>query len=264
MAFQEAMVNNSATNLGSIFGKVKGPISKGYLELRNTNASDNPKVRFNYYESAEDLRRCVQGVKTVINVVNSKSFSSFRYQNTTIQDLIRLRLNNPVNLRPQNPNSTTSLEQFCIDTVMTQWHYHGGCEIGKVVDRDFKVLGVDSLRVIDASTFNFSPGTNPQATILMLGRYYINYSPNFDSNRLTISYIDNYMIVFISDSDIWDEGFCKVEELDDPIFVFIYTSLHDNLSLAKNKLKKGKYDGGTTWTLHVGLDQLLSFFALCF
>jgi len=26
------------------------------------------------------------------------------------------------------------------------------------------------LRVIDGSTFNYSPGTNPQATVMMLGR----------------------------------------------------------------------------------------------
>lgn len=54
---------------------------------------------------------------------------------------------------------------------MTIWHYHGGCQVGKVVDHDYKVLGVDALRVIDGSTFYYSPGTNPQATVMMLGRY---------------------------------------------------------------------------------------------
>lgn len=54
---------------------------------------------------------------------------------------------------------------------MTIWHYHGGCQTGAVVDRDYRVLGVDSLRVVDGSTFHDSPGTNPQATVMMLGRY---------------------------------------------------------------------------------------------
>ncbi|GMN23535.1 hypothetical protein TIFTF001_049093 [Ficus carica] len=32
-------------------------------------------------------------------------------------------------------------------------------------------MGINSLRVIDGSTFTISPGTNPQATLMMLGRY---------------------------------------------------------------------------------------------
>lgn len=76
-----------------------------------------------------------------------------------------------VNLIPRHTNDAKSLEQFCKDTVITIWHYHGGCHVGKVVNRDYKVLGVGRLRVIDGSTFTDSPGTNPQATVMMLGRY---------------------------------------------------------------------------------------------
>ncbi|KAL6004686.1 hypothetical protein ACLOJK_005241 [Asimina triloba] len=60
---------------------------------------------------------------------------------------------------------TTSVEQYCRDTVMIIWHYHGGCQSGRVVDHDYRVLGVDASRVIDGSTFNYSPGTNPKATL---------------------------------------------------------------------------------------------------
>ncbi|CBI31861.3 unnamed protein product, partial [Vitis vinifera] len=77
----------------------------------------------------------------------------------------------PVNLRPRHVGASIFLEQFCIDTVMTIWHYHGGCHVGRVVEPDYKVIGVDGLRIIDGSTFNHSPGTNPQATVMMLGRY---------------------------------------------------------------------------------------------
>ncbi|PHU01056.1 hypothetical protein BC332_30843 [Capsicum chinense] len=41
------------------------------------------------------------------------------------------------------------------------------CLIGKVVDRNLRLFG--ALRVVDGSTFTISPGTNPQATLLMLG-----------------------------------------------------------------------------------------------
>ncbi|PWA65098.1 glucose-methanol-choline oxidoreductase, FAD/NAD(P)-binding domain protein [Artemisia annua] len=39
----------------------------------------------------------------------------------------------------------TFLEQYCKDTVRTMRHYHGGCRIGKVVDYEYKVIGVDAL-----------------------------------------------------------------------------------------------------------------------
>ncbi|ONI15184.1 hypothetical protein PRUPE_3G029300, partial [Prunus persica] len=53
----------------------------------------------------------------------------------------------------------------------TIWHYHGGCQVGRVVDKGYRVLGIDSLRVIDGSMFYHTPGANPQATVMMLGRY---------------------------------------------------------------------------------------------
>ena len=78
--------------------------------------------------------------------------------------------NATVNLLPKNYNPSMLLEVFCKETLMTIWHYHGGCQVGKFVDLDYKVLGVDALRVIDGSMFNYSPGTNPQATVMILGR----------------------------------------------------------------------------------------------
>ncbi|CAI0404098.1 unnamed protein product, partial [Linum tenue] len=145
---------NTSLKGGVILEKVKGPLSSGDLKLRSRSPRDNPSVTFNYFKDPQDLR----------------SFARLRYANLPVQALVDLMLNLPVNLRPRHVSSSISLEQFCIDTVMTIWHYHGGCQVGKVVDRDYRVVGVDGLRVIDGSTFLKSPGTNPQATVMMLGR----------------------------------------------------------------------------------------------
>ncbi|KAI3698042.1 hypothetical protein L6452_31152 [Arctium lappa] len=72
---------------------------------------------------------------------------------------------------PVHANMSSSLEQYCKDNVKTIWHYHGGCQMSKVVNEDYKILGVNVVRVIDGSTLTNSPGTNPQASLLMLGRY---------------------------------------------------------------------------------------------
>ncbi|KAF8412334.1 hypothetical protein HHK36_000296 [Tetracentron sinense] len=164
-------LESAAFRGGFILEKIMGPLSTGHLELRNRNPKDNPSVTFNYFKEPEDLRRCVNGIKTIETIIESKAFSKFRYEYISIDALINMTASFPVNLRPKHDNDSTSLEQFCKDTVMTIWHYHGGCHVGRVVDRNYKVIGVDALRVIDGSTFNYSPGTNPQATVMMLGRY---------------------------------------------------------------------------------------------
>ncbi|CAH2064008.1 unnamed protein product [Thlaspi arvense] len=159
------------TQAGVMLQKVDGPISRGHLELRNTNPDDNPSVTFNYYQEQEDLNNCVEGLSAIVKVINSKVFSKYKYPGVSARGLLDLILALPINLRPRHIESLFDLKQFCKDTVMTIYHYHGGCQVGKVVDNDYKVLGIDALRVIDASIFLRTPGTNPQATIMMLGRY---------------------------------------------------------------------------------------------
>lgn len=159
---------------GLILEKIIGPISSGNLLLKTTNPKDNPSVRFNYFKEKEDLKRCVKGMETIVKVIKSKAFSKFRYPDIAVEDLLTTMINLPLNRCPRPANDTgvfTTLEQFCKYTVMTIWHYHGGCQVGKVVDKDYKVYNVSGLRVIDGSTFYASPGTNPQATVMMLGRY---------------------------------------------------------------------------------------------
>ncbi|TKY64370.1 HOTHEAD protein [Spatholobus suberectus] len=157
---------------GFILSKVANPWSVGELRLNNTNVNDNPAITFNYFSHPYDLQRCVKGIRLAIKVVQSRHFTNYTLCNRqTTEKLLNLTVKANVNFIPKHPNDTKSIEQFCKDTVITIWHYHGGCHVGKVVSPDYKVLGVDRLRVVDGSTFDESPGTNPQATVMMMGRY---------------------------------------------------------------------------------------------
>ncbi|KAE9588099.1 putative glucose-methanol-choline oxidoreductase, FAD/NAD(P)-binding domain-containing protein [Lupinus albus] len=157
---------------GFILSKVANPWSTGELKLINTNVDDNPAVTFNYFNHPYDVQRCVEGIRLATKVVQSQHFTNYTMcDRQTTEELLNLTVKANVNLIPKHLNDTKSLEQFCRDTVITIWHYHGGCHVGKVINSDYKVLGVDRLSVIDGSTFTESPGTNPQATVMMLGRY---------------------------------------------------------------------------------------------
>ncbi|XP_074573955.1 protein HOTHEAD-like [Curcuma longa] len=156
---------------GVIAEKLARPLSRGYLRLKNLDPEDNPSVTYNYFTEPEDLRTCVEALQTVTRVIDTQALSKFRYPNQTVEYLQALTASLVVNNRGRSAQDATSLEQYCRDLVTTVWHFHGGCEVGKVVDHEYRVIGVDGLRVIDGSTFSFSPGTNPQATLMMLGRY---------------------------------------------------------------------------------------------
>uniref|UniRef100_A0A0E0CU75 Glucose-methanol-choline oxidoreductase N-terminal domain-containing protein n=1 Tax=Oryza meridionalis TaxID=40149 RepID=A0A0E0CU75_9ORYZ len=159
---------------GFILEKILGPMSTGHVALRSADPDANPAVTFNYFRDPRDVERCVRGIETIERVVRSRAFARFTYANVTAMEaavLGRRAGHLPVNLLPRRATDTRPLQQYCRETVMTIWHYHGGCHVGAVVDQDYRVLGVRGLRVVDSSTFKYSPGTNPQATVMMLGRY---------------------------------------------------------------------------------------------
>ncbi|CAO2840188.1 unnamed protein product [Amaranthus hypochondriacus] len=157
---------------GFILEKLAAPMSKGDLKLINTNIDDNPSVTFNYFSHPQDLQRCVEGIRLIQKLVKTQHFiNTTGCDEETNMKLLNMSVKANINLIPKHTNDTRSLEQFCKDTVITIWHYHGGCHVGKVVTHDYRVIGVHRLRVIDGSTFRVSPGTNPQATVMMMGRY---------------------------------------------------------------------------------------------
>lgn len=152
---------------GVILMKVDGPVSTGCLTLNKANIEDSPLVQFNYFTAPEDLFTCIETTRVVQQLLKTDAMKNFTY--TRFPDSILRNAEMIGNFVPSNQD-VNSLSAWCRNTVTTIWHYHGGCQVGRVVDEDYRVIGAASLRVIDGSTFNSSPGTNPQATVMMLGR----------------------------------------------------------------------------------------------
>ncbi|CAO2828778.1 unnamed protein product [Amaranthus hypochondriacus] len=139
----------------SIAGKLAFPKSRGKLELKNKDPRDNPFVKFNYLSNEQDMELCVKVHQFVEHVSMSASVSMF--------------LGNERNSFEKMGKEES--KEYCKKNVSTFYHYHGGCIIGEVVDEEYRVYGIKGLRVMDGSTLVESPGTNPMATLMMLGRY---------------------------------------------------------------------------------------------
>lgn len=158
-------LNSSVLVIG---GKIIGPKSSGSLQLISpSDVNVSPSVRFNYYSHTNDIIECGRVVEVLRDFLGTQAMEEYKFSDTSgARDF---RYIGPS--LPEDPSHLKSNEAFCRETLSTFWHFHGGCLVEKVVDSDLKVIGVDSLRVIDASIFTSSPGTNPQATLMMLGRY---------------------------------------------------------------------------------------------
>ncbi|KAJ4718709.1 (R)-mandelonitrile lyase-like [Melia azedarach] len=153
--------------VATLMEKIIGPLSSGSLRLASTDVRVNPIVRFNYFSNPVDVERCINGTRKIGEVLRSRSMEEFKFYEWF--GARNFRFVGPA--LPVDQSDHDQMADFCRRTVSTIWHYHGGCVVGKVVDRDHRVIGIDSLRVVDGSTFGISPGTNPQATLMMLGRY---------------------------------------------------------------------------------------------
>jgi (R)-mandelonitrile lyase len=152
----------------TIVSKVSIPLSNGFISLMSpTNITVAPKVRFNYYSESEDLVQCSKAVHTIQTMLRTQAMELYKFSDQDGGKYFRY-VGLPL---PENLSNEESVETFCRESLTTFYHFHGGCLVNKVVDGDLKVIGINGLRVVDGSVFSSSPGTNPQATVMMLGRY---------------------------------------------------------------------------------------------
>ncbi|PON58577.1 Long-chain-alcohol oxidase [Trema orientale] len=157
-------------SVATICTKVPGPSSYGSLSLASSvDVKVIPTIRFNYLSDPRDLARCVKALRKVGDLFKTKALAGFKFDKD-FEGELGFKFFGP-SLPMDYESSNSSVEDVCRSTVTTWWHYHGGCLVGKVVDGEFRVMGIKGLRVVDGSVFSVSPGTNPQATIMMLGRY---------------------------------------------------------------------------------------------
>jgi hypothetical protein len=144
-------------NVVNIFEFLVGPLSKGELCLRSWDFNEDIYVRFNYFSHPQDAENYVEGSRTIKRVQETIPASFF------IRPFIG-------SLLPVNTSDHKALEAFFQMKFSTSWKYHNGCQVDNVVNDIYQVPGIDSFRVIDGSTFKRSPGSNPQASVMMLGQ----------------------------------------------------------------------------------------------
>ncbi|HYC92804.1 MAG TPA: GMC family oxidoreductase [Thermoanaerobaculia bacterium] len=120
----------------------------GYVRLRTADPRDRPEINFRYFDDAKtaegDLDALVTGVEFVRTIA--------RHNSSIKSEVI-----------PGKEKSGPALREFIADNA---WGHHASCtnamgtpdDPKAVVDSSFRVIGVQNLRVVDASVFPRIPG----------------------------------------------------------------------------------------------------------
>ncbi|KAI4762587.1 alcohol oxidase [Aureobasidium sp. EXF-3400] len=136
------------------------PLSRGNISISSNDTTDPPLVNPGWLSNSSDVEVAVQAVKRGRDFFGASA--------------IRPVLIGEELLPGRNVTTDAEIEEFVRQYVATVWHASCTCAMGKlddpmaVVDSKARVIGVKSLRVVDASAFPFLPPGHPQATVYAL------------------------------------------------------------------------------------------------
>lgn len=138
-----------------ILSGVATPQSRGYVKLASSDINDAPIVESNYLAEEQDWKSYRAATELCRELGASDAYSEFRKRESL----------------PQKDGDLTDAEwrEFLSASVNTYFHPTSTCQIGKVVDSDLKVKGIEGLRVADASVMPHITTSNTNAPTMMIG-----------------------------------------------------------------------------------------------
>ena len=140
------------------------PKSTGEIVLAGPDPETPPDIRFNYFSDPYDLKVMVSVMRRALEIVEG-------WPGDPKPGALHVPpfLAEKHGYVPGEPPSDALLENFALHFSTTVYHLCSTCRIGDVVDPDLNVIGVNGLRVADASVFPDIISGNTNAASIMVG-----------------------------------------------------------------------------------------------
>ena len=135
------------------------PTSKGYLKLKTKNPRDHPKIVANYLTTEGDMQEMRDAITLSREMFAQKAFDEFRGE--------ELQPGPQVQTKEQ-------MDEFIRNVADSAYHPSCTCKMGQlndpmaVVDPETKVIGLENLRVVDASIMPSIVSGNLNGPTIML------------------------------------------------------------------------------------------------
>jgi choline dehydrogenase len=141
---------------GTIVTVPVSPLSRGWVNITSNSTRDLPLVNPNQLSHPTDREVAVQSFKRARSFFQTQAMKPFAIKEVT-------------------PGSNVTSDEGLLDFIMANsyqnWHASCTCRMGRVdddmavVDSRARVIGVQGLRVVDASSFALLPPGHPQSTV---------------------------------------------------------------------------------------------------
>ena len=140
-------------HVGPMFSDVRGTI-----RLRSADPFDKPRLRFNYLSTPNDRREWVEAVRTVRNILSQPAFEAFDAGELSPGPAVQT---DQEILAWVASDAETALHPSCTAKM-------GVDDMSAVSPSDFRVHGVEGLRVVDASVMPTITNGNIYAPVMMI------------------------------------------------------------------------------------------------
>jgi choline dehydrogenase len=134
--------------------------SRGWLKLRSSEPRDPPRAFFNYMSLPDDWAAFRTAIRLTREILAQPAFDPYRGGEITPGEGVE---------------TDEELDAYVRDHVESAYHPCGSCRMGErsdplaVVDRELRVIGVEGLRIADASVIPMVTNGNLNAPCLMIG-----------------------------------------------------------------------------------------------
>jgi choline dehydrogenase-like flavoprotein len=151
-----AKLKNAGVTLNSAYLR---PKSRGTVKLASADPAAAPLLDPNYWSDPHDLEMAIKGLRLAREILSQPAMT--RYVQAEVLPGARLQ-------------SDAELFEYACANAKTDHHPVGTCRMGpasdpaSVVTPDLKLIGLDGLRVVDASVMPFVPSCNTNAPTIMV------------------------------------------------------------------------------------------------
>jgi choline dehydrogenase len=128
------------------------PTSRGKVSLRSARPDAKPRIHHNYLATEDDRSTMATSVRLAMEIFRQPALSKVKRAPFSIPE----------------SGSAADIAAFIAGRTGTNYHPTSTCAIGRVVDSDLRVFGIEGLRVVDASVMPSIVRGNTNAAVIAI------------------------------------------------------------------------------------------------